>query len=600
MIDRLAIDQIKQVFDPLGADAYDREMLALEQAIQKALNNKDEQAARDTSFLRLVIALAQINLHIWRTKDIMQSVPEKYQSSMKLGHQLNGLRNQLKNRLSLLRAGNQNIPVKTNTGTDELQGWSLSILEAPDAPGMSPERPPPKSARIHSTDTIADLIDNLSILQIKEVLLSPDKRGAAIEEMHGVIDSICQLMKKQNSVITGVLVRMTIFLSQANLHIWYNKDRMLAHPEKYHDLLDFAQDMNNMRNNIRNVIMEIVNEGGRCTRHAFFLRQDGKEWYKGLLNRIDVIRNSAVITLGADEFMGMCGILEGEFSGPWRAMVGKAGLCYQKLPSDYRDQIINGILQRVESGDMWVSGPDKEWIWEKGWRENLQEYLHTRDIRALTPKFIQSQPVLRFQRDYIKPINAGFEFAVVDIYRRWLFSNYFAGAKAVYEFGCGSCQHLPVLNEIFPGRPIYGLDWSAASLEIVAALAACNDWNIRGNRFNLLSPDRSLILQEDAAVLTVGAMEQLGKDFRPFVDYLLEKRPKIVLHVETIRELYDDKYLLDYLALKYDAKRNYLNGYLTALRALEHEGRLEIIRCQRVFFGSMYHDGYSFIAWRPV
>lgn len=602
MIDRMAIDQLKQVFEPFGtADAYDREMLALEHEIQKVLNTREWKAVRNVYFLRLVIALAQINLHIWHTKDIMQSVPEKFQSSMKLAHQLNGIRNQLKNRLTLLTAANHvNIPVKTNTGTDGLQGWSLSILEEPEATSMNPDTIALESSQVSFIDTIADLIDTLSVLQIKEVLLPHEKRRAVVGEMYDVMGSVYTLMAKQNTIITGILVRMTVFLSQANLHIWYNKDHMLARPDKYNHLLEFAQDINSIRNNVRNVIMDILGEGSSCTRHAFFLRQDRKEWCSNFLNRINIIRNSAVVTLGASEFMEMCGILDEEFSAPWREMVAGAGLCYQKLPSDYRDQIINGILQRIEVGNMWVSGPDKEWIWEKGWRENLIEYQHTRDIRALTPKFIQSQPVLRMKRDYIKPINADYEFKVIDIYRRWLFSRYFVDANAIYEFGCGSCQHLPVLNEIFPGRPIYGLDWAEASLEIAATLATCNGWNIHGIRFNLLAPDHNLVLQDGAAVLTVGAMEQLGKNFRPFVDFLLEKRPKIIVHVETIQELYDDKYLLDYLALKYDARRNYLNGYLTTLRELEREGRLEIIKSRRVFFGSMYHDGYSFIVWRPV
>lgn len=600
LIDRLAIDQLKQVFDPLGAEAYEREMLVLEQHIQEALSAGPKSASSDIYFLRLVIALAQINLHIWRTKDVMQTAPDKFQPSMKLAHQLNGLRNQLKNRLSVMAAVARAVPVKTNTGTDGLQEWSLSVLDEPGAAGGNANRGGADSARGDSLDTIADSVDALSILQIKEVLLPLEKRAAVAEETNAAIGALQALMEKQNALNTGVLVRMIIFLSQANLHIWYAKDRMPAQPDKYNQLLAFAQDLNSLRNNIRNAIMDILKEGSRCTRHAFFFGQDGQEWHKGLSSRIELIRNTAVVSIGAAEFMEIFGIAPEEFSAPWREMVAKAHLRYQGIPPDYRDQIINGILQRIASGSMWVSGPNKEWIWEKGWRENLQEYKRTRDVSALTPKFIQSQPVLRLQRDYIKPVNADFEFALVDIYRRWLFSRYFADAKAVYEFGCGSCQHLPVLSDIFPGRPIYGLDWAGASMEIAAELGARNGRNIRGIPFNLLSPDHGLALQDDAAVLTVGAMEQLGKDYRPFVDFLLAKRPGIIVHVETIQELYDAKYLLDYLALQYDAKRNYLNGYLTALRELEREGRLEIIKSQRVFFGSMYHDGYSFIVWRPV
>jgi hypothetical protein len=64
-------------------------------------------------------------------------------------------------------------------------------------------------------------------------------------------------------------------------------------------------------------------------------------------------------------------------------------------------------------------------------------------------------------------------------------------------------------------------------------------------------------------------------------------------------ELYNQETLFDWLGAQYLEKRGYLAGYLTALRRLEDQGRIEILKIQRTF-GGLYHDGYSYVVWRPV
>ena len=50
--------------------------------------------------MRIIVLISQINLHIWKNKDLMQENldnSEKYLSLLKLSHQLNGIRNRMKN-----------------------------------------------------------------------------------------------------------------------------------------------------------------------------------------------------------------------------------------------------------------------------------------------------------------------------------------------------------------------------------------------------------------------------------------------------------------------------------------------------------------------
>ena len=65
-----------------------------------------------------------MNLHIWYIKDKMKSQldqPDKYAANMKLAHQLNGLRNQLKNTLLRLEENSSNAKVRSNIDLDGLE-----------------------------------------------------------------------------------------------------------------------------------------------------------------------------------------------------------------------------------------------------------------------------------------------------------------------------------------------------------------------------------------------------------------------------------------------------------------------------------------------
>jgi hypothetical protein len=269
------------------------------------------------------------------------------------------------------------------------------------------------------------------------------------------------------------------------------------------------------------------------------------------------------------------------------------------LDTTERDRVLVSILKRLASGDLWISGPDKQGIWEEGWSDNLEEYEKVRDVTVLTPKFIRPNQVLRLNHDYVQALDPNFEFNFVDVLRHWTFRKYLQGVKAIYEFGCGSCQHLPVLAELFPEKEFHGLDWTEASSKIIEKLVEDKGWNITGHRFNLYSPDESLALDSNCGVFTVGTMEQLGHSFEPFLQFLLRKRPAVVMHMETISELYDDAHLTDYLAIQYDRKRKYLEGYLDRLRQLECEDRICLLKVQRILFGSLYHDSYSLVVWKP-
>ena len=82
-----------------------------------------------SQLVRAIIQISQINLHIWHNKDAMQSQLDnepEYLRLLKLSHQLNGIRNTMKNYLVELEGGVESSHKRTNFETDGLN-WNHEI-----------------------------------------------------------------------------------------------------------------------------------------------------------------------------------------------------------------------------------------------------------------------------------------------------------------------------------------------------------------------------------------------------------------------------------------------------------------------------------------
>ncbi len=124
LVDEITINQIKQVLLPDGESHRER-MELLMQDVDAIL--QERQPRLTARVLRMVIVLAQMNLHIWTLKDRAQTDEAGYMDHLKLAHQLNGLRNQMKN--ALLQAFGDEDPAlrKSNCDVDGLEGWEIAL-----------------------------------------------------------------------------------------------------------------------------------------------------------------------------------------------------------------------------------------------------------------------------------------------------------------------------------------------------------------------------------------------------------------------------------------------------------------------------------------
>jgi len=181
------------------------------------------------------------------------------------------------------------------------------------------------------------------------------------------------------------------------------------------------------------------------------------------------------------------------------------------------------------------------------------------------------------------------EYAQFVALRTQLFAKYLNGVDEVSEFGCGLGHNLAPLQD--GARRLRGFDWS------VAAVKRCKALGIDAEVFDMFNPGADITLH--GAVLTVHALEQLGTQWRAFLEFLLVRKPGICIHIEPIEELYDETDLHDFLCLAYHCKRGYLSGFLTGLRELEKWGGVELIEVRKSEFGNGLHDAYSIVIWKP-
>jgi len=305
-------------------------------------------------------------------------------------------------------------------------------------------------------------------------------------------------------------------------------------------------------------------------------------------------------SLTLESFMRLFNAAPEEFDLECRSYISRSNFSYRLLQPAEQDRTVLNILKQIDSETLSQAGPENKERWERGWLENLNNFVASGyNPKELVPKYVRpDQPLRLFQR-YVLSQNSYFELDFFTILRLWLFKNYFHDVSSIYEFACGPGYNLHLIASLFPEKALWGMDWSTSSVELVNIIGKQCDMNIKGYPFNMFDPDEQLAITPDSAVFTIGGLEQLGKNFSAFIEYLLSHNPARIIHIEPVYELYDENNLVDYLAMRFHSKRNYLMGLLPYLKSLETNGRITIHKVQRVAFGSLFHDGWSIICYSP-
>lgn len=304
--------------------------------------------------------------------------------------------------------------------------------------------------------------------------------------------------------------------------------------------------------------------------------------------------------VGADDFLEMFDCGPGGLPPDFFAALARMDTRHRDANNKELEEYVLALLKKINSPEIFRAKEENHDAWEKGWKENLDALSPgNKTADALKPRYYRGSKFLRYKNKLIVTDNINLEHDLFVLMRIILFRKYLLKFDDVYEFGCGSCQNLLMLSEMFPEKSLHGFDWARPSMGIIETLAGKFGKKVDGRFLDMLNPDPSTTLKPGAAIITIHALEQIGKDHGKLISFLLNSKPGIVVHCEPILEFYDPNNLLDYLAITYTEKRNYLSGFLTALLELEKQGRIEILEKRRPYLGGVVHEA-SLIVWRPV
>jgi hypothetical protein len=306
-------------------------------------------------------------------------------------------------------------------------------------------------------------------------------------------------------------------------------------------------------------------------------------------------------TIDADELEE---VLDIRLSDYLRQKCNSASLDFEEITIEERDNyirdVVNVLMKTDISPENKPAGEKRLQDWEIGWDENLDAIKNGKDPNSLIPKYFGKNELSRWRQRIIRPLSPDFDYKILSILVDWAIEMYFQNLSAIYEFGCGPAYHLVRARKLNPDAKLIGLDWTKTSQKIINQIYEIGlEKNIEAYNFDFFQPDYSIEVLPESGFITVAALEQVGDRFDKFLEFIMKKKPAICIHFEPIDELLDQTNLIDRLSTLYFRKRNYLYGFLTKLRELEGEGKLEIIRTQRTYSGSYFIEGHSLIVWRP-
>ncbi len=122
--------------------------------------------------------------------------------------------------------------------------------------------------------TLAELIDRLSISQLKEVKI-PEHKTEYAQEIADIVHDIQMCLDESQEPINAETIRAIVVLSQMNAHIWHNESAVRAGTAGPSNLA-LTHGINGIRNTAKNKIQEV--NGGRKDYKIDCLAAEFKDW----------------------------------------------------------------------------------------------------------------------------------------------------------------------------------------------------------------------------------------------------------------------------------------------------------------------------------
>jgi len=239
--------------------------------------------------------------------------------------------------------------------------------------------------------------------------------------------------------------------------------------------------------------------------------------------------------------------------------------------------------------------------WQDDWFNVLQNLrTNNENVKSIIrPKWFRESAFVNIQNCLSLTETPYVDWEYQLITRQMLFYTHLKDIENICEFGSGSGANFYLINEILQDKNFILSDISVTSLKIIEELKR------KLNRNNLIysnidiEQDIDLQLPDNTAVITTSVLEQIGDNYKNFINFILKEKPQIVINVEPIVELLDSKNGFDNVMNLYCEKRKYLAGYLTELEKLEKQKKIKIIMKKRTMVSGTFIEN-SVLIWKVL
>ena len=239
--------------------------------------------------------------------------------------------------------------------------------------------------------------------------------------------------------------------------------------------------------------------------------------------------------------------------------------------------------------------------WQDDWFNVLQNLrTNNENVKSIIrPKWFRKSAFVNIQNCLSLTETPYVDWEYQLITRQMLFYTHLKDIENICEFGSGSGTNFYLINEILQNKSFILSDISVTSLKIIEELKR------KLNRNNLtysnidIEQDIDLQLPDNTAVITTSVLEQVGDNYKNFINFILKEKPQIVINIEPIVELLDSKGKFDNVMNLYCEKRKYLIGYLTELEKLERQKRIKIVMKKRTMVSGTFIEN-SVLIWKVL
>lgn len=87
------------------------------------------------------------------------------------------------------------------------------------------------------------------------------------------------------------------------------------------------------------------------------------------------------------------------------------------------------------------------------------------------------------------------------------------------EFDCGPAHNLVYFAKKDGSKKLIGLYWAHSSQKIIDCIRENHAYNVEGINFDFFSFDENLEIDDGTIIVTIGALEQIHKDWENVVNY---------------------------------------------------------------------------------